>query len=470
MKNYRVMNKSGLTIDESTVNAFIASLNGEVVRAGDSAYEKARTVWNGMIDKYPSMIVYCAVEQDVVHAVQFADSNDLLAAVRSGGHNVAGNSVCDNGVVIDLSRMKHIEVDAAARTVRVQAGLTLGELDAGTHPAGLATPLGIVSKTGLAGLTIGGGIGWLMRKYGLTCDNLLSARVVTADARVVIARAEENADLFWGIRGGGGNFGIVTEFTFALHPVKDVLGGSIFFPADRGREILLFFRDYIASVPDELGLMLAFMKESPPFMHKHLQGPPMIAVHACYTGPFGRGEEILKPLRTFGQAISDTIRVMPYIDLQSMLDSGAPSGLQNYWKSSYLDSFSDPVIEAILSHVSEMPSPLSQVHIQHLGGAVGRVAENSTAFSNRSSLCVVNIVTKWIDQSDSEINIQWTRDLAAVLKPFASGEYVNFMGDEGQEGALNAYSRENYARLVMLKNKFDPHNFFSLNQNIRPLH
>ncbi len=468
MADRRLINKEGRVIDETAVSVFEAALEGRLVRPGDETYDTARKVWNGMINRFPSLIVYCAGETDVVSAVRFAGENDLLAAVRSGGHNVAGNAVCDGGMVIDLSDMKKIDVDTSARTANVQAGLTLGELDRGTQAYGLATSLGIVSRTGIAGLTLGGGIGWLMRRYGLTCDNLLSVDIVTADGSMITANASENADLFWGLRGGGGNFGIVTRFKYKVHPVKEVLGGTVYYRIDKENSIFKSYRDYILTAPDELTTMLAVLISEPPFLPASYQGKTVAAIHVCYTGPPEKGGEILRSLSEFGTPIRNTVRAMSYIDLQSMLDSGAPPGILNYWKSAYLASLDDNVIETISAHLTQMPSPLTQVHIQHLQGAVSRVKEEETAFSYRNALCALNIVSKWKDPADSEINIKWTRDLAGALEPFSIGAYVNFMGDEGPDRVRAAYNPAGYSRLVSLKNKYDPTNFFSLNQNIKP--
>lgn len=463
-----VINKKGGIISESAIKAFMDALRGRLVRPGDDTYDTARKIWNGMIDRYPSMIVCCADENDVINAVRFAGANDLLVAVRSGGHNVAGNSVCDGGMVIDLAGMKRIDVDHASRTAEAQAGLTLGELDRGNQAFGLATPVGIVSRTGIAGLTLGGGIGWLMRRYGLTCDNLLSAEIVTAEGSLIRADASENKDLFWGIRGGGGNFGIVTKFRYRLYPVKEVLGGTVYYPADKEKDIFKCYRDYILTAPDELTTMLAYLIASPPFLPAGIKGKPLIAIHVCYIGTDGKGGEIVRPLREFSTPAADTIRTMPYIELQSMLDAGSPPGLLNYWKSAYLSGLDDEVINTIAEYAADMPSPLTQVHVQHLQGAVSRVREEDTAFSHRNAFCALNIVSKWTEPSDSQKNVKWTRDLAKALEPFSVGAYVNFMGDEGQERVRAAYNPETYNRLTALKNKYDPANFFSLNQNIKP--
>jgi FAD/FMN-containing dehydrogenase len=468
MVNRLVINKMGMAIDESLVKGFQTTLHGTLIRHGDNTYENARKVWNGMVDKYPSAIVYCVDIDDVIKAVNFARNNNLLVAVRSGGHNVAGNSVCDDGIVVDLSLMKKIEIDAASCTALAQTGLTLGEFDRETQGFGLATPLGIVSRTGMAGLTLGGGIGWLMRKHGLTCDNLLSVDVITADGRLVTANDNENPDLFWGVRGGGGNFGVVTKFKFQLHPVEQVIGGMVLYQASKAKEVFRFYRNYIATIPDEMTTMLAFLTAPTPFLPERIHGDPLIAIHVCYTGTIESGKSILEPIRAFDRPVADMIKVMSYVDVQCMLDSGASSGLQNYWKSSYLRTFDDKVMEIIIEYFNNTPSHMTQIHIQHMQGAVCRRGENETAFSHRNALCVLNIVSKWNDPSDSVENINWTRELSDSLKPFSSGVYVNFLGDEGEDAVKAAYNPLNFRRLVALKNKYDPANLFSLNQNIKP--
>ena len=470
MRDRRVINVRGAVLAEQTVTAFRSALHGQLIRPGDEGYDRARRVWNGMIDRYPMLIAYCKDVEGVVESVNFARAHELLVAVRSGGHNVAGNGVCDGGLVIDLSRLKRVKVNAPSRTARAQAGLNWREFDRATQGYGLATTGGIVSRTGVAGLTLGGGIGWLMRKFGVTCDNLLSADIVTADGRLVKASASEQQELFWGVRGGGGNFGIVTEFDYQLHEVGPVLAGTIYYPASKAREILRFYRDYITDVPDELTTMFAYIAASPtPFLRKLLHGSPVIAIHLCYTGPIETGEKVVKPLRVLGPPIEDAVRITPYVSLQSMLDSGSPAGLQNYWKSYYLKSLSDEAIEVLSSYCEDMTSPLSQVHLQHLGGAVRRIGEDEMAFSHRDAVCVLNIVTRWENPEEQEKHRTWTRDFEVAMRPFSTGGvYVNFLGEEGEDRVKAAYGPAKYTRLVALKNKFDPTNFFRMNQNIKP--
>jgi FAD/FMN-containing dehydrogenase len=451
-------------------NALADKLTGSVIVPGDEAYDDARKVWNGMIDRRPALIARCQTEQDVVASVNFARDHDLLVAVRGGAHNVAGNATCDDGIVIDLSRMKQVDVDPLARTARAQPGCTWADFDQATHPHGLATTGGLVSTTGIAGFTLGGGIGWLVRKHGLTCDNLRAADIVTADGRKMHASEGENADLLWGLRGGGGNFGIVTAFEYDLHPLTTVVGGLVLHPANRAAEVLQFFREFVATAPDELTCIAIFLTAPPaPFVPESLQNKPAIAIAACYAGSAEEGERFVQPLRTFGPPVADLIGPMPYPVLQSMFDETAPYGLQNYWKSAFFDDLGDAAVDALVGAAEEMRSPLSALHIHHLRGAVSRIPADATAFGNRDARFVLNIVGTWPDPSDSVANTEWVRDTYAAVSPYANGSsYVNFMADEGQDHARAAYSQSAYARLVALKREYDPRNLFRLNQNIRP--
>jgi len=450
-------------------DTFAKRLTGTVIVPGDEAYDEARKVWNGMIDRHPAMIVRCQSTADVVAGVNFARDNDMLLAVRGGAHNVAGSATCDGGMVIDLSNMKGVTVDAATRTARAEAGCTWADFDKATHPFGLATTGGLVSGTGIAGFTLGGGVGWLMRKYGLACDNLRAVEIVTADGRQLLASAEENPDLLWGVRGGGGNFGVVTAFEYDLHPISTVLGGLVVHPASRASEVLKFFRDFVASAPDELTCLAAFFTAPPaPFIPLELQLKPAIAIMVCYAGSPEAGEPFVLPLRQFGPPAADVIGPMPYPVLQSLFDEGAPSGLQNYWKSAFVNELNDAAINVLVAQAAAMPSPLSALHIHHLEGAVNRVGFNATAFGHRDARFVLNLVGTWPDPNDSELNVRWVRDCYAAIGPHASGPYVNFMGDEAQDRVRAAYNPANYERLVALKRQYDPRNLFRLNQNIRP--
>jgi FAD/FMN-containing dehydrogenase len=366
--------------------------------------------------------------------------------------------------------MKSIDIDPDRRIARAQPGCSWSDLDRATHPFGLATTGGLISTTGIAGFTLGGGIGWLMRKCGLTCDNLRAAEVVTADGRVVHASAEENPDLLWGLRGGGGNFGVVTAFEYDLHPVSTVLGGLVLHPVNRAPELLRFFRKFVASAPDELTCLAAFLTAPPePFVPAELQLQPAIAIAVCYTGDLEEGERVVQPLRAFGPPTVDVIGPMPYPVLQSMLDESAPSGLQNYWKSTFVSKLSDALIDVVVAQAAAMCSPLSAIHIHHLEGAVSRVGADATAFTQRDAAFVMNLVGTWPDPADTAANIDWVRATYDAVAPHSeAAPYINFMGDETSDRIRAAYRGDTYTRLVALKRQYDPDNLFRLNQNIRP--
>jgi FAD/FMN-containing dehydrogenase len=458
-------------LGEATIEEFRASLRGALVGPGDDGYETARRVWNGMFDKRPRLIARCTGVADVISAVQFARSQNLLVAVRGGGHSFPGLSTCDDGLVIDLSPMKGIRVDPQARTARAQPGVTWGEFDRETAAFGLATTGGLVSTTGIAGFTLGGGIGWLMRPYGLTCDNLISADVVTADGRVVTASATENADLFWALRGGGGNFGIVTSFEYRLHPVSMILGGVLFYPAAQAREVLRNYRQFVETAPDQLTTMAAFLTAPPaPFIPAHLQGTPMVGIVVCYAGPIEEGEAAVRSLRAFGPPAVDVVGPMPYTVLQTLFDAGAPHGLLYYSRSDFLPALSDGAIDTLMAQAAAMASPLSAIHLHHMGGAMSRVPAGETAFSNRGAPFTLNTIAAWGDPGESASHMQWVRDLSAAIKPHTTGAvYVNFLGDEGEERVRAAYGASTYDRLAAAKHAYDPTNLFRLNQNIKPM-
>jgi FAD/FMN-containing dehydrogenase len=448
------------------------SLHGPLIQPGDRGYDEARSIWNGAIDRRPACIARCTGVADVVAAVRFARDRDLEIAVRSGGHGVGGHALCDGGLVIDLSPMKGIRVDPARRTARAEAGVLWGELDRETQLFGLATVGGIVTHTGIAGLTLGGGIGWLMRKYGATVDNLLSADVVTADGEVVTASQERNPDLFWGIRGGGGNFGIVTSFEYRLHPVGPiVLAGPIFHPLEDAPEVLRFYRGFIADAPDELTTIFNLRAAPPlPFLPEDVHGKPIVMVGACYTGSPEDGAEVVRPLKQFGSPIVDLLEPKPYTALQSMFDPSVPHGWHYYWKSVELPPLTDGAIETLVERASALTSPKSYCIAFQLGGALGRVADSDTAFSQRGAAHNVNINAIWTEEDpEAERHIAWARDFFDAMQPHAGGHvYLNFLGDEGGDRVRQAYGAENYKRLVELKRTYDPTNFFRLNQNIAP--
>jgi FAD/FMN-containing dehydrogenase len=460
MATLNLKRRDGASVDSTLIEAFRQEFAGSVILPGDSGYELARRIWNASIDKHPGLIARCAGVADVVQAVKFAQSNDLLVAVRSGGHNVGGRALCDDGIVIDLSAMKGIHVDPQAGTVRVQAGATLGEVDRETHLHGLAVPTGVVSKTGIAGLTLGGGVGWLVRKYGLTCDNVLACEVVTAEGDIVTADAQTNPDLFWGLRGGGGNFGIVTSFLYKAHPVRTVLGGLVLHARDQAGALLHHYRAFMATAPDELTAYAGLLSTP--------DGMPAVGVLLCYCGDLAEGERVIEPLRRFGTPILDAVQPLPFPAMQKLIDDAFPDGARNYWRSTFLTELSDEAIEVIVAHANRARSPLSAVVVELYAGAAGRVGRTETAFAQRQAQYNVGITAQWIDAAESETHIGWARDLAKALEPYSSGGYLlNFLSEENPDSIRAAFA-DNYARLVEVKTKYDPDNFFSLNQNVVP--
>ena len=456
---------------QSALDSLRASFRGELVLPSDDAYETARRVWNAFIDKRPALIARCTGVADVIRAIEFAQKHRLPVAVRGRGHNVAGHGTCDGGMVIDLSAMRGISLDLVRRRATAQAGASWGDLDHETQTYGLATTGGMVSTTGLAGLTLGGGIGWLMRKHGSACDNLLAAEIVTAGGRVARASAEENPDLFWGLRGGGGNFGIVTSFEFRLHPVGPmVTAGPIFFPADQASELLGFYREWVQGAPDELTTVLSLATApATPLLPKAIHGKRVAIVVSCFAGEPHDAAAFLRPLREFGAPVADLIRPMSYEALQTSVDSDWGPGAHNYFKSGYLERVDDAAIETLVQWHARVESPHSEIHLHHLGGAVARVAEGETAFAHRSAPYLLNVLARWTDSARSQTNIDWARNLYASMIPFGTGGvYVNFLGQEGDDRVRAAYGTDTYERLVELKNTYDPSNLFRINQNIPP--
>jgi FAD/FMN-containing dehydrogenase len=448
-------------LPDAAIEGFRAALRGQLLRPKDEEYDAVRRIWNAMIDRRPALIARCAGTADVMAAISFAREHGLRVSMRGGGHNVAGNALCDGGLMIDLSRMKGIRVDSVARTARAEPGVLWGELDRETHAFGLATPGGFISTTGIAGLTLGGGQSWLASKYGFSIDNLLSADVVTADGKLMTASATENEDLFWALRGAGHNFGVVTSFKYRLHPVDTVLGGMVIHPFDHAREVLGFYREFSAALPDELTTAAAILTAP--------DGNLVVAVIVCYAGALDEGERVLAPLRRFGPPVADTIAPVPFTVHQTMLDAAFPHGRMNYWKSNLTNRVGDEVIEALVEHARRIPSPLSGVLIADFHGAFSRVAKRDTAYFHRDLQYDIIMASSWIAPADSEENVRWTRDLfQAIERHVPPGVYVNEIDtDEGAERVRSAYG-ENYERLVELKTKYDPTNFFRVNQNIRP--
>jgi FAD/FMN-containing dehydrogenase len=455
--------------DEGVIATFKAALRGKLFRPNDEGYDEARRVWNGMIDRRPVAIVRCAGVADVIAAVNFAREQGLPVAIRGGSHNVTGNAVCDGGVVIDLSNMKGIRVDPEKRTVRAEGGCTWGDVDHATHVFGLAAPGGIISTTGIAGLSLGGGIGHLTRKYGLSCDNLISADVVLADGSFVTASEKKNPDLFWGLRGGGGNFGVVTSFEFKAHPVSEVMAGPILWPLEKSREALRLYRDFMDKAPEDFNAFFAFLivPPGPPFP-KELHNKTMCGVVAMYTGPQAKADAVVAPLRKFGPPALDFFGPLPFPVVQSMFDALVPEGLQNYWKADFVTVLSDVLIEAHVTHGPGIPTINSALHIYPVSGAANRVGKGDTAFFYRDAKYVHVIAAMYPNPADTAKNVAWVRDYWSALHPHsAGGAYVNFLMEEGEDRVRATYG-DNYERLVAVKRTYDPTNLFRLNQNIRP--
>jgi FAD/FMN-containing dehydrogenase len=459
------------TLTDDTLKQFAASLRGgAVLTASSPDYDEARTLWNAMIDRRPAMIVRCATVDDVVQAVQFARAHDLVIAVRGGGHNIAGNALCDNGLVIDLSRMTNVTVDEAAKRATVEAGCLLSMVDAETQKYGLATPLGINSTTGVAGLTLGGGFGWLSRRLGLTIDNLVGADMVLANGSRVRVSATENPDLFWGIRGGGGNFGIVTSFEYQLHKIgPEVLSGLIVHPLEDAKKVLQFYREFFKTTPDELVCWPVLRKAPPvPFLPAEWHGREVLVLAVCYSGSIEEGLKVAKPLRDFGTPIADVIAPNPYAGWQQALDPLLSAGARNYWKSHDFAELSDGLLDTLIDFAKRLPDPQTDIALAQLGGAVARVPHEATAYNHRDGQHVMNVHGRWADPALDDACIAWCRELFAATAQYATGSvYVNFMTQEEGDRVRAAYG-ENYNRLVALKNKYDPTNLFRVNQNIRP--
>jgi FAD/FMN-containing dehydrogenase len=447
-----------------------AAIRGHVVRPEDPDYDRQRKIWNGSFDKHPALIVRCAGVADVIAAVKLGRASGLPVAVRSGGHSFPGLSVADDALLIDLSPMKGARVDPERRTARVQAGVLLGELDQETQAFGLAVPSGIVTHTGVAGLTLGGGIGWIMRKHGLSVDQLVSVDLVTADGELVQASAEENADLFWGVRGGGGNFGIVTEFEFRCVPLgTQVLAGPVFWPMEQSGEVLRFYRDWVAGAPDELMTIVVHRKAPAlPFVPEQLHGKHVVMVVCCWAGDVDEGERFIRPLREFGSPVADVCVPKPFLAHQAMFDPSFPPGRWYYFKSCDVGELTDELIDITVERSLQISSPLTSFPIWQMGGAVSRVSDDETAFNGRSAGFTYNIGACTETSAGFDEEREWVRSFWDALEPWHEGVYVNFLGDEGTERVRQAYGPEKYDRLRALKQKYDPDNFFRINQNISP--
>ncbi len=468
----RRLDGESTVLDQEAIDGLRASVGAQLILAGDPAYDQARRVWNGMIDRRPAMVVRCRGVADVQAAIRFAADHDLLVAVRGGGHNVAGYGTCDGGLVIDLSPMRSVRVDAAARTVRVAGGATLGDLDRESQVFGLAVPGGIVSTTGVAGLTLGGGQGWLRRTYGMTSDSLLSADVVTASGDVVTASETENADLFWALRGGGGNFGVVTSFEFRAYPVGPMIAfAGPGYPLESAAKVMAAMRDFAADAPDEVNVSSTWWTiPSIPAFPAELHGRAVIVVGATYAGDPDEGRQILEPLREIEQPLLDLSGTIPWVGLQTMFDPFFPAGeLQYYWKSIYLAGLGDDAVQTVKEHVAGRPSAMSMAALWALGGAMDRVPADATAAGGRGAPYLLEILANWADPAQAEANIAWARGFFDAMAPFSTGKTnLNFPGTGNEPGFVEAALGEQWDRLREVKRTYDPDNRFRLNQNVAP--
>ena len=444
----------------SDVEGLKKQVRGGLLQPSDTAYDEVRSIFNAVIDRRPDVIVRPAGTEDVAAAVSFAREQDLSLSIRGGGHSVSGNAVCDGGVMLDMSKMKGVQVDARNRVATADAGLTLGDYDKATTAQNMVSPMGIVSKTGIAGLTLGGGMGWLMGKHGLACDNLIGAEVVTAEGKTVRASEEENADLLWGLRGGGGNFGVVTKFQYRLHPLEPMLGGLLLHPIDKAKEVLRFYREATRELPDEL-IIYAALLTAP-------DGNVVTAMVVAYTGDPAKGEKVLAPIRAFGPPIADTVAVVPFVQHQSMFDDAYPRGQFHYWKSGFMNAIPDEAIDALVDQFNRRPTLLTHMVLEHMHGAASRVPATTTAFPHRFVSYNLGAFSIWENAKDEDAGRKWVAEFWQAVKPYLSGRvYVNYLGQEGADRVREAYGPV-YDRLAALKKKYDPANFFHLNQNVPP--
>ncbi|AWM88658.1 FAD-binding oxidoreductase [Microvirga sp. 17 mud 1-3] len=465
------VNGQAATIQPDVLLALKGGLRGRTLTRDEDGYDTARSIWNGMVDRSPGLIVRCQGASDVIHAVNFAREHDLVVAVRGGGHNIAGNAVCDGGLMIDLSAMNFVRVDPATQRAWIGPGATLGDVDRETQVFGLALPTGINSTTGIAGLTLGGGFGWLTRKYGLTIDSLVSADIVTADGRLLRASADENPDLFWAIRGGGGNFGIVTAFEFNLHRAgPEVLSGLVVHPFDNARELLRSYREAVLNAPEELTCWVVMRKAPPlPFLPAEWHGREVMIFAMCYVGDLAEGERAAREIRSLGQPIVDVVGPHRLVDWQAAFDPLLTTGARNYWKSHDFETLPDEALDTIIQAVHTLPGPECELFIAQIGGAMSRIASDATAYPQRAAHFVMNVHTRWRENRDDSACVKWARDLFKATEPFALGSaYVNFMPEDETDRVEKIYGT-NYRRLAEIKGRYDPHNMFRMNQNIRPL-
>jgi len=455
---------------EQEITVLKTQIRGDVILPEDESYDQVRQIWNAMIDRRPRLIVRCAGAADVKRSIHFAATHDLLLAVRGAGHNIAGNAVCDDGLMIDLSQMNSVRIDPQKRRAYVEPGAILGDLDHEAQAFGLVLPLGINSTTGVSGLTLGGGFGWLSRKYGLTIDSLRSVEMVTAAGDLVHASEDENKELFWALRGGGGNFGVVIQFEFDLHPLnQDILAGLLVFPAEQGTAILKQYRDYVSDLPEESNVWVVLRKAPPlPFLPNEVHGKDVVVLALFHAGDHQQGQTLVQSLRGFGQPYGEHVGAMPYCAWQQMFDPLLTPGARNYWKSHNFSEIKDEAIETILEYAAQLPSDQTEMFIGLLGGQITRIDHESTAYSQRDAQFVLNVHTRWEEKSEDQRCVDWARTFFKATAPFATGGvYVNFMTDDESERIRAAYGA-GYQKLVTVKTSYDPHNLFRMNQNIKP--
>ena len=461
---FRRLDGEKVSVGPDVLGRLRGGFRGELLAAGDPGYDEARSLWNAMIDRRPALVARCTGTADVVQAVRFAGENDLLVSVRGGGHNIAGLAVAEGGLMIDMSRMRGVWVDPERRVARAQAGCTLGDVDRETQVHGLAAVLGFVSETGIAGLTVGGGFGYMSRRCGWTCDNLVSMEVVTADGRIVRASAESEPDLFWALRGGGGNFGVVTSFEYVLHPCgPEVLAGAIAWPGEDAPELMRLYREVVTSAPRELSTVIGLRIAPPaPWLPKEIHGKQMVVVFVCHTGRPEEGEKLIAPLRAFRKPVADIVALRPYTQMQTLLDATVPRGRRYYWKSEYMPSLEDGAIDTLIEHAQVIKSPLSAILMFHLDGAVNELPPGHSPAGNRDARFILNIAGSWPSPEQDEVNVKWARDCWQAMRPYSTGGvYLNFLTeDEGRDRTEAAYGKENLARLAALKKKYDPKNLF----------
>ena len=458
------------TLHNGAIEELKRRVKGQIVLPGDPNYDEVRKIWNAMINRRPAVIVQCKGPDDVPHAIQCARQNGLEISIRGAGHNIAGNAVCEGGVMIDLSPMKNVRVDAAKKRAYVEPGATLADFDKAVQAHGLATPVGINSTTGISGLTLGGGFGWLTRKHGMTVDNLASAELITADRKKFRVSENENTDLFWAIRGGGGNFGVVTQFEFTLHPVgPQVLAGLIIFPSDQAKQVLRQYREFVASAPEELSVWVVLRQAPPlPFLPKEVHGKEIVVLAIFYGGDIGEGEKVIAPLRRFGKAHGEHIGGQPYVQWQKAFDPLLTPGARNYWKSHNFRELRDEALDKIIEYARRLPSPQCEIFIGHIAGAANRVPADAMAYGHRDARFVMNVHGRWDEAAHDTICIGWARAFFEASTPYASaGTYVNFMTEDESDRVVTAYG-PNYGRLARIKKQYDPENVFHVNQNIKP--